>query len=202
MSMENTDKFDLKKVSEKEHCLIAPCGIYCGACDIFLGRSRELAKELYRIMMGFNIADVGPGIFRIERQKLHDYLEILRVWGQGEKCCGCWKGVCWEGGGRAVCLVKACAERQGYLTCAECSKMPCYDYYGEDKSQTLEAAGWLSLVTKRYAQWNIDNLNRIREIGYRQFIDEMQEKVKCGFLTSDVISNEMLITKAGKKRKE
>jgi len=50
------------------------------------------------------------------------------------------------------------------------------------------------MITKRYANWNMENLQRIREVGYRQFIDEMQQKVQKGFLTSDVISGEMVVT--------
>lgn len=199
--MENTEKFDLKKVAKEEHCLIAPCGIYCGACDLFLGRSRELTRELYRIMKGFNIADTGPLLMGIEQQKVQDFLVILEKWSQGEKCPGCWKGACWAGGGNPVCLVKACAEKQGFLTCAECIKMPCNERRGDEESQSPETAGWLDLVTKRYSHWNIDNLKRIREIGYRRFIDEMQEKVKSGFLTSDVISSEMILTDFIKRMK-
>ena len=52
----------------------------------------------------------------------------------------------------------------------------------------------MELITKRYRGWNIENLERIREVGYRQFIDQMQEKVNTGFLTSDVISDEMIFT--------
>jgi len=50
------------------------------------------------------------------------------------------------------------------------------------------------MITKRYAGWNLENLKRIQEVGYRKFIDEMQAKVKKGFLTSDVISDEMVVT--------
>jgi hypothetical protein len=196
--MENTEKFDLDKVSSEEYRLIAPCGIYCGACDIFLGRSRELARELCRIMKGFNIVDVGPLFMEIEQQKLQDFLDILEKWSQGEKCAGCWKGACIEGGGNPACSIKDCAEKQGFLSCAECSKIPCHESL---EKVDIKVAETLGLVTKRYAHWNIDNLKRIREIGYRRFIDEMQDKVRKGFLTSDVISSEMLVTEYFKKMK-
>ena len=199
--MENTEKFDLKKVTNEEHCLIAPCGIYCGACDIFLGRSRELAKELSRIMKGFNMIDVGPLVMGVEQLKIQDFFEILDKWSQGEKCSGCWKGICWEGGGNTVCPVRECAKKQDFLTCAECGKMPCNARQGDEESQSTETSGWLEMVTKRYSRWNIDNLKRIREIGYRRFIDEMRERVESGFLTSDVISSEMIVNKFNKRMK-
>ena len=47
--------------------------------------------------------------------------------------------------------------------------------------------------------WNIENLKKIKEIGYRNFIDIIQVKVKNGFLTSDIISKEMVFTESMKK---
>jgi hypothetical protein len=197
-TMENTKKFDLKKVAKEEYCLIGPCGIYCGACDIFLGRSRELARELYRIMKGFNFADVGHLLMGIERQKVQAFLDTLKKWSQGEKCPGCWKDAGWKPKTCLLCSIKVCAEKHGFLTCAECGKMPCYERRGDEKTQAAEKLG---LVTKRYAHWNIDNLMRIREVGYRRFIDAMQEKVKKRFITSDVISSEMIQAEYLKKMK-
>ena len=60
----------------------------------------------------------------------------------------------------------------------------------------------LELISKRYSFWNQENLKRIKEIGYKKFIDEMQEKVKEGFLTSDVISKEKVFTEAMEKMKD
>jgi len=192
--VENEDRLDLQRVTEEEHCLIAPCGIYCGACDIFLGRSREHSRELYRIMNGFNFADVGPMVMGMEQQKVQDFLDILDKWSQGEKCPGCCGG-----GGNPVCSIRACAQGQGFLTCAECSRMPCNENRCDVESQSNNTREWLELITKRYSHWNIDNLKRIQEIGYRRFIDEMQEKVEHGFLTSDVISKEMVMTESFKR---
>ena len=57
------------------------------------------------------------------------------------------------------------------------------------------------MVTRRYSNWNMANLEQIREVGYRRFVDEMQERVRNGFLTSDVISGEMVISEAAEKMK-
>ena len=195
--MENSENLDQHRVTEEERCLIAPCGIYCGACDMFLGRSKELTTELYRIMNGFNFADVGPAVMGIEQQKAQDFLDMLDKWSKQEKCPGCFNG-----GGSPVCSIRACAQNQGFLTCAECGRMPCNEHPGDGKGQPQDPGGWLELITKRYSHWNIDNLKRIQEIGYRSFIDEMQKRVKGGFLTSDVISREMVITEAFEKMSE
>lgn len=42
------NNFERDRVRAEELPLIAPCGIFCGACDSLLGRSKGLAKELYR----------------------------------------------------------------------------------------------------------------------------------------------------------
>lgn len=76
--------------------------------------------------------------------------------------------------------------------------MPC-KRSADNENLFQDAAAFLELITKRYASWNISNLERIKDVGYRQFIDEMQEKVKDGFMTSDVISGEMVFTEAFKK---
>ena len=189
--MKNLDRDKLRK---EETYFIAPCGIYCGACERFLGKSRELSKELYRIINGFNIVDVAPIVMGIEQERIKNFLNILKEMSQADKCPGCLNE-----GGNPGCPVKVCAKKLGYLTCAECDKMPCHLSEQDCTDDPMAKASFLKVVTKRYANWNIENLKRIREIGYRQFVDEMQEKVKNGFLTSDIISSEMVITEAIKK---
>jgi hypothetical protein len=181
-------------LSESEKHLIAPCGIYCGACDLFLGNSRNLAKEMYRILNGFNMADVGPRAMGIRREKIVDFLNILQNWSLGSKCPGCWARH-WESG---ACPIRACSQHQAFLTCAECDRMPCNT---SEQPPSSRAAAFLGLVTRRYSNWNIANLEQIREVGYRRFVDEMQERVRNGFLTSDVISGEMVISAAAEKMK-
>jgi len=177
---------DRDELAEGEKHLIAPCGIYCGACDLLLGNSRNLAKEMYRILNGFNMADVGPFIMGIKRERVLDFLNILEKWSQGNKCPGCLLG-----GYTPSCSIRDCSEQRGFLTCAECDSMPCNQL---EQKPSPKAATQYELVSKRYSNWNIQNLERMKEVGYRRFIDEMQEKVRNGFLTSDVISREMVAT--------
>ena len=65
----------------------------------------------------------------------------------------------------------------------------------------MSAPAIFKMITRRYASWNIENLKRIRNVGYRKFIDEMHERVKKGFLTSDIISDEMVVTEFLEKMK-
>lgn len=194
--MKQIHNLDKDKLTNEETCLIAPCGIYCGACDMMLGKSKSLAKKIYRILNGFNFADVGPFFMGIEQEKVIDFLNIIEQWSRGDKCPGCLGG-----GGNPACPIRTCSNEQGFLTCAECEGMPC-KRSAENENWFQDAAAFLELITTRYANWNIKNLERTKEVGYRQFIDEMQEKVKDGFMTSDVISSEMVITEAMKKAQD
>ena len=185
------------KISEKETRLIAPCGIYCGACNSFLGKGKKLASELYDILNGFNLPDVGPVFIGADQKKIKIFLKLLKKIGKSPKCPGCLGG-----GGNPMCPMKLCTKEKSFLTCAECDVMPCPTSEEDRKNPLMSKAGMLELITRRYNNWNIENLKRIKEIGYRKFIDEMQEKVKTGLLTSDVISKEMVFTDTMKKLQE
>ncbi|MFX1294860.1 MAG: DUF3795 domain-containing protein [Promethearchaeota archaeon] len=182
------------KISEEETHLIAPCGIYCGACDTFLGKSSKLAKEIYRIIDGFNITDVGSFILGVDTKKIKNFLKILKKLSKSSKCPGCLGG-----GGNPMCPLKSCPKEKNLLTCAECNQMPCPVNENDRANPLTSSAGYLELISKRYNNWNIENLKKINKIGYRKFINEMQEQVKNGFLTSDVISKEMVFTDIMKK---
>ncbi|MFX1453406.1 MAG: DUF3795 domain-containing protein [Promethearchaeota archaeon] len=188
------------KISKEETHLIAPCGIYCGACDSFLGKGKKLASELFDILDGFNLTDVGPVFLGASQKQIKTFLKILKKIGKNPKCLGCLGG-----GGNPMCPMKLCVKEKGILTCAECEKMPCTASEEDLDNPLMNKAGMLYLITKRYNNWNIENLKKIKKIGHRKFIDEMQEKVKKGLLTSDVISKEPIFTdimeKMQKKKK-
>lgn len=185
------NNLDRDKLTKEETYLIAPCGIYCGACDRFLGKSNKLAKELYRVIDGFNIVDVSPIVLGVEQDAMREFLAVLAKLRDAVICPGCNAG-----GGNPVCPIKVCAQERGFLTCAECEKMPCNLIEPKHDNDPMNACVYLDIITKRYSSWNIKNLEHIKAVGYRQLVDEMQEKVKKGFLTSDVISSEQVITQA------
>ena len=177
-------------LSKKEESYIAPCGIYCGACDAYLGKSKVLATELHRILDGFNLIDVAPVVMGTDQEKIKIFMKILKKWSKGKDCPGCNAG-----GGNPMCGMKNCTKENNFLTCAECDTFPCQPSEEDRKMPLMNKAGMLELISKRYGNWNIENLKRIIEVGYKKFIEEMQEKVKKGFLTSDVITKEMLFSK-------
>ena len=193
-------KTTLNDVNEEDRGIIAPCGIICLGCDIHQDESLDAARTVIKIWQGFNLPDVA-GAFRLEAQQIYNALETLRKWVETREkagpCPGCFKG----GGPSAVCGIAKCVKSKGYWTCAECedfdlqSKDPC-PHSDTDSASTLQGSrreAW-SMVCKRYSSNNLENLRKCREIGYPAFIAETREKVRNGWRTWQIISNEMVFT--------
>ena len=138
--------------------------------------------------------DVAPIVLGIEQERMKDFFHILEKMIEGRTCPGCHAG-----GGNPACPIKKCAVEKEYLSCAECDSMPCNLIARDGKADREDVCFYLELITRRYAGWNIRNLERIREVGYRQFVDELQKCVQNGFSTSDVIAPDMVITAAIEK---
>ena len=145
--------------------LVGCCGIYCGACFGYRGTISQKATELREVLnserFGRRIVTALPWI--------GDYSEFSKVLSHLEslKCAGCGAG-----GGNPWCSIRRCCQKRGFTSCAECSEFPCKK---------------LDWITKRYDQWNLRNLERIREVGIERWLREQEEKVKEGFTTGDVI---------------
>lgn len=65
------------------------------------------------------------------------------------------------------CDMKPCAERKGLLTCADCKEFPC---------ALITAFGQEDVPHHRDA---VQNLYRIREVGYDQWLCEMEALAHC-----------------------
>ena len=69
--------YDRERFKKDEIPLImAPCNIFCVACDPFHGISKPLAKEFYRILKGFNITDVSSIILDVEQERMEDLFAL------------------------------------------------------------------------------------------------------------------------------
>ncbi|MFX0152845.1 MAG: hypothetical protein ACFFAJ_18835, partial [Candidatus Hodarchaeota archaeon] len=102
------------------------------------------------------------------------------------------------------CGIAKCVNSKGYWTCAECND---YDPITETPCPNEEPnpmpmanrAQMTKMICTRYSRNTCDNLKKCREIGYKAFIEEAKNKVANGWRTWQVVSNEMVITKAMKK---
>ena len=193
-------KLTLNDVNEKDRGVIAPCGIMCLGCDLHRDESLEAAKTIIKIWEGFNLPDVAV-VVGLKAEEVCNTLETLRDYVERRKkagpCPGCFKG----GGPSAICGIAKCVKSKGYWTCAECddfnseSKDPCPHSDTDLTSMPLGSRReTFALICKRYSANNVENLRKCREMGYPAFIAETEEKVRAGWRTWQVISNEMLFT--------
>ena len=193
-------KLTLNDVNEKDRGVIAPCGIMCLGCDLHRDESLEAAKTIIKIWEGFNLPDVAV-VVGLKAEEVCNTLETLREYVERREkagpCPGCFKG----GGPSAICGIAKCVKSKGYWTCAECddfnpeSKDPCPHSDTDLTSMPLGSRReTFALICKRYSANNVENLRKCREMGYPAFIAETEEKVRTGWRTWQVISNEMLFT--------
>ena len=166
--------------------IIAYCGLNCSECPAYIatqsGDPAALEKVAAQWREAFNMPDLTA--------------ESVICDGCLQTNAGRLSGYC------ATCAIRACAVERGFLTCAECDIFPCFETTPMDDDDPMSAAAVLKMITGRYDGWNIDNLKRIREIGYRRFVDEYKDKVAGGFTTCEVISKKMVMTEFVNKMSE
>ena len=146
--------------------LVGCCGIYCGACPFYRSEIPELAKELKEVLKRERFDKIAVPFDWVGSYR--DFKKWVNFLARA-KCDGCQAG-----GGNPFCPVRRCCRRRGFRSCAECSEFPCGKEYLK----------WLS---KRYGNWNVENIKRIREIGYEKWLEEMEEEVRKGFTTGAVV---------------
>jgi hypothetical protein len=86
--------------------IIAPCGIDCGICPVFIATRNDDAVARQRLAEQFfsqHDKDIDP-----------ETIVCDGCPGQGRTL-----GFC------SVCQIRACAYGKGYATCAECDAFPC-----------------------------------------------------------------------------
>ncbi len=192
----------LKVVKEEDRGIIAPCGIVCLGCDTYTGEGLEAAKKLKSIWEGGNIKDTSMTI-GLNPKEINNTLETINKFikaSEKGKCPGCYPG----GFASQFCGIAKCVKSKGYWTCAECTdydpsaETPCQN---EDPNPVPMAnkAQMTKMICTRYSRDTCNNLKRCREIGYNAFIKEARKKVENGWRTWQIISDEMVFTKAFKK---
>ena len=188
-------KLSLTDVNEEDRGFLGPCGIICAGCDWHTNESSEAAKTVVQIWEGHNFADVAV-LKDLNSQDVLGTIKTLKKYVETDSCPGCFKR---EAG--FICSIGRCVREKGYWTCAECedfnpeSTHPC-PHTDINSFPGIPSRGELSaLACKRYNSNTIENLKKCREIGYPTFINEIKEKVRNGWRTWQIISNEMVVSK-------
>jgi len=194
-------KLSLSDVKEEDRGVIAPCGIVCLGCDIHLGEGLEAARSVVKIWRGLNLEDVAP-LAGLKGEQVRETISTLERFvdlrDKAGPCPGCFKG----GGPSASCAIARCVRSKGYWTCAECdyfvpeSERPCTQPDTAPVGNPLESRQVMSaMICKRYSGNNKENLKACRDKGYSAFVEEVRERVKQGWRTWQVISQEPVFSK-------
>ena len=198
------EKVDLKldDVKEEDRGIIAPCGIACLGCDTHTGEGLEAAKKLKNIWERGNLKDSGIAV-GLNAKEINVTLEVLNKViksAEGGKCPGCFIG----GFAGQFCGISKCVKNKGYWTCAECDDYnptgdnPCPNV-GDNPMPMADPGQMTKMICTRYSRDTCNNLKRCQEIGYDAYIKEVKEKVADGWRTWQVVSDEMVFTKAMQK---
>ena len=149
----------------KNRNLVGRCGIYCGACFAYRGNVSKKAIELRNELKKERFRRIATAF-----EWVGDWSQFTRwlYWLSKLKCDGCQAG-----GGWPWCPVRKCSQKKGFISCAECEQMPC------------ERLEW---ITRRYKRWNLQNLERIREVGIDRWLTEQARKVKSGFVAGETVA--------------
>lgn len=197
-------KLSVTDVKEKDRGVLAPCGIVCLGCDIHQGEGLQAGRTLARIWKGFNLEDVAPvaGLKGAQvRETISTIERFIELREKAGPCPGCFNA----GGPSAVCGIARCVKSKGYWTCAECEsyspnlERPCTQPDISPARSPMESRGEMSaMISKRYSGNTRENLKRCREKGYAAFVEEVKEKVKRGWRTWQVISQDPVFSKGAK----
>ena len=166
------------ELTSEEKKLIGKCGIFCGACTVYWGLISKPGKEVRKALNDWNFSDVAHLL--ASGEKYYYFKEMLNYFCDRLECKGC-------GSENTLvdCPIHECCEEKGIFSCAECQEFKDHIQKGESCSNDF-----MKEVSKRYSHWNIENLKKINEIGYRKFLQQIRARVDKGFCTGDVISQE------------
>jgi len=160
-SKEKTEK-ETKAISEEAE-IVAPCGIYCGACAIYKGEIKETAVRLGDIVTAYGFRESSR--FIPELEVYPQFIHVL-TWFAGLTCVGCRAG-----GGNPNCFVRQCCAEKKIETCSQCGGFPCLQL--NDLQRTRPGI--------------IENLNEIKEKGVENWAKEQKKKVEDGFSYADAL---------------
>ncbi len=153
---------------EKKQNLAAACGLYCGACFIYLAGKRGDSESLAWIATGLSeqLGQAGSGMPPLKKgpEVSEDLGQILEV--KDLACEGCLSSgavfvIC------RVCAFRACALEKGLTHCSQCPDSPCQ-----------ELVDFSNDIFPHHDEV-LANIRRQRDIGIDAWIAEQEERWRC-----------------------
>jgi len=152
---------------EKRRNLVAPCGLYCGACVMYCANKRGDSESLEQIAK-----TLPEGIAKMARSMSPSGEDIDLSALEGQKlgikdvaCEGCLSEIvafpC------RICGLRACALEKGLSNCYQCADSPCQQLIDFNNDGFPHHGEVLA------------NIRRQRDIGIDAWIAEQEERWRC-----------------------
>jgi hypothetical protein len=152
--------------------LVATCGLYCGACPMFLDSQTGSDRKTKEFMqyMGLKLTEI----------KREDF--------QCEGCLGKGKIIPFC----AKCNIRACAEGKKIAHCSECSEFPCVRIsdFNNNHGKLLHHAEVLV------------NLRHLKEMGIKDWAKSEEERWRCPQCRNRISWYDQACSKCGAKRSD
>lgn len=148
--------------------LIGYCGVCCSHCGMQV-RVPKMAKELRRFVEAYGY---GEWIEHITRDfDFENFTEGLQ-WFANSNCPGCL-----QGGGMPNCEVKNCCIEKGLKNCYFCKEfLNCEKLSYQKETYKID-----------------ENHRRIKHIGYENWLEEQEEKLRQNFDNIHFLKNRKII---------
>lgn len=133
--------------------LVAPCGLYCGVCAIYIAYRENHHKLKERLVNLFKGGIPGKGTLPSSENLSTEDI----------RCSGCLSDnvfmYCKH------CEIKDCTREKGYTGCHQCNEFPCQ--YIEDFPMTVSK----KVILRAIPYW--------REVGTEKFIEDEETRYIC-----------------------
>lgn len=153
---------------EKKQNLVAPCGLYCGACFIYLAAQRGDSESLEWVAKGLSEqrGQTVSGLPPLKKgsvvsEQRWQTLEVKDVACEGCLSSGKIFAIC------RVCGFRDCALQKGVTHCSQCADSPCQ-----------ELVDFSNDVFPHHGEV-LANIRRQRDIGIDAWIAEQEQRWRC-----------------------
>ncbi|MFX1499996.1 MAG: DUF3795 domain-containing protein [Promethearchaeota archaeon] len=165
---------------------LTSCGLCCDLCDSNTTKLQDSAKYLSKMFEDPILQEVilmfNP---EFKRENFPGFIETLELLKSYPPCPGC--------EGRTDCVINQCTKQKNITLCSECeffdiNARTCKEVPKPPKSPMMPPAPiFFQEISKRYRNWNIENLIAIKK-GKKDKINSYIEKmIKEGNSSRDLI---------------
>lgn len=152
--------------------LVATCGLYCGACPIYLDTQSKSDQKTKEFMQ-----QLGSKQTNIRREDF----QCDGCLGKGQLISFC-----------AKCAIRSCAEGKSIARCSDCSDFPCsrITTFNNDYGKLQHHSEVLA------------NLRHIREMGINDWAKSEEERWQCPQCRNQMAWYDKVCSKCGAKRSD